>query len=222
MRQLNSHLSVFLFQNKTTLDETIWVAGLNCRGDDGNVEVTMRRAKVRFNYNDYLLLPEDKRYEIVDGDLCVVAAPNIRHQRISRELLDNLLHYVRNGNLGEVLAAPCDVILSEENVIQPDILFVRNERLGIISELNLQGAPDLVIEILWAGTRSKDLEIKRKIYARFGVQEYWIVDPDEARVEVLLWSELGYVTAGVYGKADHLSSPLLPEFNLDLSRVFAY
>ena len=183
-------------------------------------KITMRRAKVRFTYNDYLLLPEEKRCEILDGDLYVVAAPNTKHQRISRDLLDALLHHVRERNLGEVLSAPYDVILSEENVVQPDILFVRKERAGIIGEMNLKGVPDLVIEILSPATRSKDLEVKRKIYAGFGVQEYWTVDPDAATVEILVWSELGYVTAGVYGKSDKLSSPLMPDLNLPLFQVF--
>jgi len=181
----------------------------------------MRQARVRFTYNDYLLLPEDKRYEILDGDLYVVAAPNTRHQRVSRKLEVALIQHTEDKGLGEILRAPYDVIFSEENVVQPDILFVRKERAGIIGEMNLQGAPDLVIEILSAGTRSKDLDLKRKIYAGFGVQEYWIVDPELATVEVLVWSELGYITAGVCGKSDRLSSPLLPDLNVPLSEVFA-
>jgi len=181
----------------------------------------MRRAKVRFTYNDYLLLPEDKRYEILDGDLCVVAAPNIRHQSVSINLVVALFQYVRGNGLGRVLEAPCDVILSEENVVQPDILFVRKEHAGIIGETNLDGAPDVVIEIMSEGTRCKDTEVKKKIYAGFGVPEYWIVDPEAATVEVLVWRELGYVTAGVYGESDRLSSPLLPDLNLPLSEVFA-
>jgi Uma2 family endonuclease len=181
----------------------------------------MRQARVRFTYNDYLLLPEDKRYEILDGDLCVVAAPNTRHQRVSRKLEVALIQHTEDKGLGEILHAPYDVIFSEENVVQPDILFVCKERAGIIGEMNLQGAPDLVIEILSAGTRSKDLDLKRKIYAGFGVQEYWIVDPELATVEVLVWSELGYITAGVCGRSDRLSSPLLPDLNVPLSEVFA-
>jgi Uma2 family endonuclease len=86
--------------------------------------------------------------------------------------------------------------------------------------MNLAGVPDLVIEILSEGTRSKDLEVKKKIYARYAVPEYWIVDPETATVEVLLRSELGYVTAGTYGKSDSLSSPLLPELKLSLTEVF--
>jgi len=180
----------------------------------------MRRANVGFTYNDYLLLPEDKRYEILDGELCEVPAPNIRHQRVSKRIANALIRQVEESGLGEILQAPCDVVLSEENVVQPDILFVCKERFGIIGEANIREAPDLVVEILSPSSRLKDLEIKRKIYARFGVQEYWIVDPEAATVEVLVWSETGYASAGVYGITDRLLSPLLPELNLPLSQIF--
>ncbi len=180
----------------------------------------MRRSNVRFNYHDYLQLPEDKRYEILDGELCVVPAPNTRHQRSFRELFNALVSHTRERKLGEVLSAPYDVVLSDENVLQPDILFVCKERLGIIGDANIRGAPDLVIEILSPSNRRKDIEIKRKIYAAFGVREYWIVDPDMETVEVLVWGEKGYSSAGVLGSDDILSSPLLPELNLPLSSVF--
>jgi Uma2 family endonuclease len=181
---------------------------------------TMRQARVRFTYNDYLLLPEDKRYEILDGDLYVVAAPNIRHQSVSFNLEVALFQHIRDKGLGRVLHAPCDVVLSAENVVQPDILFIRKERLGIIGEANLQGPPDIAVEILSEPSWRKDLEVKKKIYARFGVPEYWIVDPEAETVEVLVWSELGYVTAGVFRKPDRLSSPLLPDLKLPLSDIF--
>jgi len=181
----------------------------------------MKQANVRFTYDDYLLLPDDKRYEIVEGELLVVPAPNTRHQRVCRNLLVALIRHVDNAGIGEVLAAPYDVVLSQENTVQPDILYVRRERLGIIGEANLRQAPDLVVEVLSAGSRSRDHDIKRKLYARFGVQEYWIVDPDAATVEVLAWGEAGYSSAGVFGVTDRLASPLLPDFNLPLSEIFA-
>ncbi len=180
----------------------------------------MKRAKVRFNYSDYLQLPEDKRYEILDGEICVVPAPSIKHQRISRRLLLALTHHVLPNGLGEFFHAPCDVILSDETIVQPDLFLVRRERAGIIGESSVCGAPDLVIEILSPGSRSRDLEIKRKIYAAFGIQEYWIVDPEAASVEVLVWEETGYVSAGVYAAEDCLSSPLFPDMNLVLGKIF--
>ncbi len=180
----------------------------------------MKRANVRFTYHDYLQLPEDKRYEILDGDLYVCPSPTVKHQRVSRNLQIALWQYVRAMGSGEVLNAPCDVILSDENVVQPDIFYVRKEHAGVIGEANIQGAPDLAVEILSRGNRNRDLEIKRKIYARFGVQEYWIVDPDAATIEVLIWNESGYVSVGVYGKTDRLSSSLLPDLDLPLGEIF--
>jgi Uma2 family endonuclease len=129
-------------------------------------------------------------------------------------------HCARVQHLGEVLGAPCDVILSEENVVQPDIFFVGKERFGIIGKLNILGAPDLVVEILSPVSRAKDIRIKRKIYAGFGVHEYWIVDPDACTVEVLTLKEAGYITVGVYRESDLLSSSLLPGLNLRVSKIF--
>jgi Uma2 family endonuclease len=184
------------------------------------LEAAMRRANVRFTYSDYLQLPEDNRYEILDGEIYVVPAPNIRHQRLSKRIVGFLIRQIEETGHGEILPAPCDVVFSDENVVQPDILFVRKERLGIIGEANIREAPDLVVEILSPGTRGRDLEIKRKLYARFGVQEYWIVDPEAATVEVLVWSDMGYASAGVYCSRDRLLSPLLPELNLPVAEIF--
>jgi Uma2 family endonuclease len=131
-----------------------------------------------------------------------------------------LFHHTREKKLGDLLPGPCDVILSDENIVQPDILFVSNERLGIIGEANISGAPDLVIEILSPSTRNKDLEIKRKIYAGFGVREYWIVDPVAETVDVLVWSELGYTSAGILGRSERLSSAVLPQLDIPISLFF--
>jgi Uma2 family endonuclease len=183
-------------------------------------EKAMRSAKVRFNHDDYLLLPEDKRYEILDGEIYVIPAPSTRHQRISRQLEMALIQHVEQFGLGEILQAPYDVVLSHENVVQPDILLVLKERSGIITAMNLQGAPDLVVEILSPATRGKDAEIKRKIYAQFGVREYWIVNPEADTIEVLAWSESGYTSAGLFRNPEYLSTPLLPNFDLPLSQIF--
>jgi len=180
----------------------------------------MRQANARFTYQDYLLLPEDKRYEILDGDLRMVPAPNTCHQIVSRNLETALVNHTRRTGAGEVLNAPCDVVLALESVVQPDLLFVRSERREIITRANIQGAPDLVVEILSESSRAPDTGVKRKLYSRHGVQEYWIVDPDAATVEVLVLSETGYVSTGMRGKADRLSSPLLPDLNLPLAEIF--
>ena len=104
--------------------------------------------------------------------------------------------------------------------MQPDIVFIRNERRGLIEEQSLRGAPDLVVEVLSPGIRKKDLKMKKNIYEHFEVQEYWLVDPDDAAVETMIWSELGYISVCAFDKFEKLSSPLLPNLNLDLSRIF--
>ena len=105
-------------------------------------------------------------------------------------------------------------------LIQPDVLFIAKERRGIIGKANLHAGPDLIVEVLSPGTQEKDLRARRKLYAFFEVKEYWIVDPDAAAIEVLVWSELGYVSAGLYGRRERLCSPLLPGLDLPISRIF--
>jgi len=111
---------------------------------------------IRFAYQDYLQLPEDRWYEIVDGDLYRVPAPGPYHQKVSRNLEFHLHQHVTANHLGEVLDAPCDVVLSDADVIQPDLLFIATSRLSIITDTNIQGAPDLVVEILSPATEQRD------------------------------------------------------------------
>jgi Uma2 family endonuclease len=179
-----------------------------------------RRVNARFSYQDYRMLPEDIRYEILDGELCLVSSPNTKHQRVSKKLLVALARQVEERNLGEIFVAPYDVILSDDNIVQPDILFIAGGRVGLVGELNLRGAPDLVIEILSTGSRKKDLETKKKIYARFGIGEFWIVNPDAETIEVQIWSEIGYLRHAVYAKSKCLSSPLLPSVRVPLRDIF--
>jgi Uma2 family endonuclease len=142
------------------------------------------------------------------------------HQRVSLKIAAALLHHAESAKLGHVLQAPCDVMLSRNVIIQPDIIFVEEGRRGLIGETGLRGAPDLAIEILSQNTRERDLQTKKKIYSRFEVKEFWTVDPYNRVVEVLLWSELGYATQGIYRRSDRLSSPVLPDLLLPLQKVF--
>jgi len=114
----------------------------------------------------------------------VAAAPNTRHQRMVVRLMGFLLDHIRQHRSGELLLAPIDVVLSERDVVQPDLLFVSAERHERITEPNIQGAPDLAVEILSASTRKTDEVVKRKRYEHFGVREYWVVDPELDMVKV--------------------------------------
>jgi Uma2 family endonuclease len=152
---------------------------------------------------------------------CGISSPGgPKHQRVLLKLAAALLRHSELGNLGQVLQAPCDVILSRNVIVRPDILFIERGRIGLIGKNNLWGAPDLVIEILAPHTREQDLTQKRNLYSRFGIREYWIADPDAATAEVLVWSELGYATAGICGRSDRMSSPLFPRLRLPLRKVF--
>ncbi len=149
-----------------------------------------------------------------------VPAASIRHQFVSIRLAAALLLYAESANIGQVLQKPCDVVLSREITLQPDIFFIANERSGLLEKACLRGAPDVAIEILSPASREIDLGIRRKLYSRFRVKEYWTVDPDSESVEVLLWSEMGYASNGIYGKSDSLSSPVMPELGLAVKRIF--
>lgn len=176
----------------------------------------------RFTYEDYKLLPEDKRYEIIEGDLFMTPAPNFRHQMILSRLLVRLWTFVEAGGLGQVVPAPTDVILSQENVVQPDLLFVSKERLGIVDQNGgVGGAPDLAVEILSQSTLRRDQIIKRKLYSKYGVREYWVVDPEGRAVEILTQTATGLETWRVFPVGSVVTSPLLPGLSISTSDVFA-
>lgn len=175
----------------------------------------------KFTYEDYLLLPEDKRYELIEGELLVTPAPTTQHQRILRRLIIWLSTHVEAAGLGEVLPAPTDVILSNENVIQPDLLLVVKQRQGIIALDGVHGAPDLVIEILSPSTAGRDQVYKRKLYGKYGVREYWVVAPASAGIEVLTLGPNGLETWRVFPTGTALVSPLLTDFTLAVNDLFA-
>lgn len=176
---------------------------------------------LKFTYKDYLLLPEDKRYEIIEGDLYMVPSPFTKHQRISINLAHILLEFVRQKDLGEILIAPCDVLLSEHDIVQPDILFVSTEKSSIITEKNIQGAPDLVVEILSRSRKHIDKKLKNRLYARSGVKEYWIADPDKETIEVFTLKKAeGYKSDGIYGRKDKLKSTVLKGLSINVNEVF--
>ncbi len=165
-------------------------------------------------------MPNDgKRREIVDGELLVTPSPNLSHQRISRNIEYALMEYLEQHPIGELLDAPMDVILSDYDVLEPDLLFVLNEHRDILKDW-VRGAPDLVIEILSRTTAANDRGPKMKAYARFGVRQYWIVDPDRKTIEVYRLVEAGYQLVQMFGEQETLTSSLLPGFSLLVGRLF--
>jgi Uma2 family endonuclease len=179
--------------------------------------------QTKFTYEDYLLFPDDgRRHELIDGDHYVTPAPKTKHQIVSSNLLRILGNFVHDRRLGQVLTAPTDVVLSDLDVVQPDLLFISAARASIISEKNIQGPPDLVIEILSETTRRTDEVIKRKQYERFGVSEYWIVDPELETAKVYRLTGQGFQRTAELAKesGDTLSTPILPNLQLPLAAIF--
>jgi Uma2 family endonuclease len=182
----------------------------------------MVNPNVKYTVRDYMHLPEseEKRYELIEGDLYMVPSPTTGHQRTAGTLFMALNGFVRSRRLGEVLAAPLDVVLSEHDVLQPDLIFISSARSGIATDANIQGAPDLVVEILSPSTAGRDRTVKRARYARYGVREYWIVDPESRSIEVLRAGESGLETDRVYPEGTVVTSPVLEGLRLDVSGIF--
>ena len=179
-----------------------------------------RGTRRKFTYADYLETPEGERYELLDGELTMVPAPDIPHQDSSINLSADLKFLVRRTGIGRVLAAPTDVYFTDTDVVQPDLVFVSNERAGIITDANIRGAPDLVIEILSPSTEERDRVFKRALYARHGVREYWLVDTRRKTIEQLLLDGDDFRLAGVFGAGERLVSPTLGGYALDVSAAF--
>ena len=180
----------------------------------------MTMPRIKFTVNDYMTTPDDKRCQLLDGELIVAPSPTDRHQEISLSITLALQQFVAANDLGRIRYAPLDVVLSDYDVAQPDILFVSNERSGIITKANIQGAPDLVVEILSPATAQHDRGYKRTLYGRHGIREYWLVDPDAETVEVLTESAEGLVLGDTYRRGDTLTSPLLSGLAIELEQIF--
>ena len=178
---------------------------------------------VKLTYDDYLCLPEDgKCHEIIDGEHCVTPAPSTKHQRVSGHLFAALYTHIRDTDAGQLFAAPTDVQLSEVDIVQPDLLFISHPRLSIIGPQFIQGAPDLVIEILSEATRRRDERVKLNLYDRHGVDEYWVVDPEAEMIVCYRRSGSQFVEAATYHQesGDQLTTPLFPGLQLSLAALF--
>ena len=176
---------------------------------------------VKLTYEDYRTTPADERYELLDGDLIMVPAPNLKHQRVQFRLSQALGQFILHHELGEFFYAPCDVVLSDTDIVQPDLLFVSRERAHLLRNgENVQGAPDLVIEILSPSTADKDRGIKRELYSRHGVREYWLIDPMAETVSIHRQQAGRLAVTRTFGRRDTLRSPLLAGLELRLDDVF--
>ena len=182
---------------------------------------TTTQGAVRQTYKDYCATPDDERYELLNGTLMMVPAPNRKHQKVLGRLHIELSRFNQEHELGEVYVAPFDVWLSDTDVVQPDVLFVSRAREHTLTDENVRGAPDLVIEILSPSTADRDLGYKHDLYGRHGVLEYWIVDPMAETVAVHRQRDGRLELAETFGRGDTLRTALLNGLQLKLDDVFA-
>ena len=174
----------------------------------------------RLNYDDYCLLPNNgKRHEIIDGELLVTPSPCRAHQYVVTQLSYYLVEHVKREGGGQVYVAPFDVVFSFHDVVEPDILYVAKERASVVTEMNVQGAPDLVVEVLSETTAEIDRTTKLKLYARNGVQEYWLIDPEACTAEVYRRKGRGLARVASLQASDMLTTPLLPGFSVCLRKL---
>ncbi len=176
--------------------------------------------KMDLTYEDYLLTPEDQRYELIEGDLEMTPSPGTVHQIVLGNLLSILYDHVKSLDLGRLLLGPTDIILSNINVLVPDILFVAKDREGIIEDRGIVGPPDLVVEVISPSSGERDRVTKRRIYYKYGVKEYWIVDPFAKTAEVCVVGKTAFDTHKIFTPAENLNSPLLPDFSPAVSEFF--
>lgn len=173
--------------------------------------------------DDLDAMPDDgNRYEIIEGELFVSRAPNLKHQRIFGSLFINLNNYLSLNRIGEVLATP-GLILSEYDGVIPDIVFLSYERRDeIASGDRITGAPELVIEIIFPGAENekRDRIAKRHLYGKYGVKEYWVVDPYRQNIEVYLLEGQRLMLKGTYSEKDELLSSVLPGFSCKIESIF--
>jgi Uma2 family endonuclease len=182
---------------------------------------TATQDAVGHTYKDYCATPDDERYELLNGNLMMVPAPNWKHQRVLGKLYRELAEFTEEGGLGHVCIAPFDVFLSDTDVVQPDLLFISRAREHRLTDKNMQGAPDLVVEVLSPSTADKDLGAKHDLYERHGVLEYWIVDPNAETVAVHRQRNGRLELAETFRRHETLRTALLDGLQLKLDDIFA-
>jgi Uma2 family endonuclease len=178
-----------------------------------------RKERVRYTWSDYRTWGDEQRWQILDGEAYLLASPTSRHQGIAVELTRQMANYFR-GRPCRLYAAPMDVFLSEEDVVQPDLLVVCDA--SRIKRTHIEGAPTLAVEIVSDATELLDRRAKLNLYARSGVAEYWIVTPWPSLVELLLLKDGKYQVHQVFEKTQELVSPTFPELKIALKDVFSF
>jgi Uma2 family endonuclease len=183
--------------------------------------MTPRRGRLLFTYREYALLPDDgRRHELMEGDFYVTPAPTTMHQTVSRRLQHSLMLQLEDKGVALVFNAPCDVILDDTNVVQPDLAIVRMTRRELVSNRGIEGPPNVVVEILSPSSKGQDEFLKKSVYARFNVPEYWLVNPDLGFITIFRIMDGVYQEQTRLDRASTLTSVELPEVSVPLAPIF--
>ncbi len=180
--------------------------------------------KVYFTYSDLVKLPEypeSPLIELIGGELFVVPSPTVNHQRISQRLEQIISQHVNKNQLGELLHAPIDVLFSEEDAVIPDIIFIEKAQSSIIHEKNIQGTPTLIIEIL-SENKKRDFVKKKRIYEKYGVTEYWIIDPNQHTIIAFDFDQGDkvFVKRGLFSSQDEIQVNCIPALKFQVGSIF--
>jgi Uma2 family endonuclease len=177
------------------------------------------KSKNAYNVDDYMKLPEGAPYELINGKLTFMPSPKSPHQDASGNLFAQLWLFVKAHRLGVVYHAPLDVHLDKENIVQPDLLFLSNNRMDRRKDF-IYGAPDLMVEILSTGTKKKDQKTKMALYEKHGVLEYWLVDTDKRTVEVQVANQGKFIKKALLHEGDLLVAEVVPGFEVGVGEIF--
>lgn len=177
-------------------------------------------ARTRLTYEDYANTPDDERYELIDGELVMAPSPNMIHQGNQSKLGSRMAVFAEDRDLGTVFFSDTDVVLSDTDVVKPDLLFISKDRQDIITYSNIQGAPDLVVEILSPSTSRRDWNEKRELYAEHGVKEYIVMDPSNKIVWRLALKDGAFEIENTYYEGDTIQSSVLEGFAVAVNDIF--
>jgi len=200
-----------------------WLVHVYNEPVSGRDEVKPAAPGVKLTYEDFLLFPDDgKRHELIDGEHYVTATPNVKHQTIVMNLGAMIWNYLKQRPVGRAFFVPMDIVLSDYDVVEPDLQFISRARQAILTKQNVRGAPDLVLEVGSPSTRKRDETIKRRLYERFGVSEYWVIDPELDTIKVYRRVDERFVRVAELSleNGDVVTTPLLPGLEMPLSTIF--
>lgn len=192
---------------------------------EGGVRMELAGREVavgELTYEEYRLFPDDgRRHELIGGEHHVTPSPTSTHQRFLRKLARILDEFVTANVLGEVFFAPLDVVLSHGDVVQPDLIFISHARMARLTRENVRGAPDLVVEVVSETSRQTDRKLKRALYEKYDVVEYWVADPELRILEVFRRDEANRLAkVAEFEDAGTLATPLLPGLEIDLEALW--